>query len=1381
MAVPPTPLSTADDTTPKLIAGRFDVDAVLGKGGVGTVYRVRDRYDRRVLALKRLAVGRGSRSALSASFEREYATLAQLSHPRIIEVYDYGSDAEAMFYTMELLDGSDLSALSPMPYQRACRYLRDVATSLGLLHARRLVHRDVSPRNVHVTREGECKLIDFGALIGFGEPSSVIGTPPCIAPEALESGVLDHRADLYALGCLAYFLLTGRHAYPASHIGQLPSYWAQPITPLSEAKPEFAIDGQPLPAIPKELVELVELLLRADRSARPASSSVVIDRLNVILGDEAEDELSLAESHLASAPIAGRDRELEAAARHLDHLSYGRGSSTLVLGTQGSGKTRVLRQIALRARIRGACVVQLDAGEYEREYRCAQALCRELARVAPEEVNNVMPRHAAALGSLLPELSFDRASLPDVRDDDTLWQSRMQTALRDFVLEVSAQKPLVIVVDNLEHCERASAVFIATLAQETRRHPLCVIAGLDTEHEAACASACDAVRSVSSLHTLQGLPEPALRSWLEALFGEASNLPRLSQALHASTAGHPGRTLETLRAMLHTGEIGFEHGSWDLPLEPAQSVVASASEQSFGLRVTRLTPEARRLAHALALYRGALTPDACRGLCVDANDAVLRGRLDELVARGVLTFNQRVYNFSSAAMRAGLAAEVEPEERARLRKRIGELILSREAPEVSERLQAGVHLLEAGDLRGVRVVATGALEVSIRTQPYAACVEPLERALDLCSAQRRSQVVVALLLSALAVSSYLVDRRLDRHMQRFLTTFTQLLGLTTARKLRPFLGKHLSTFLGLGWGALRYYALPSYLRPASFASLVEAFMAGSAALCGKSVICLDRRSIEDLTRTIEPMTAFGRNHEATYCYDFCRGMILVTQEKLAETHAHWLELEARIMKPGSFPRLGNAGRRLWVGGVHYVLGVFDSFAGDPQALERARKLDESEADVNLLAAAQLRRQYYGFRGETEQVARATEQVEAYALRTGSAWQAETFSAIITNYLASLWHDLSTSKRALDETERIAVEVPSLERYALTSKAVYLLARGKAAECVSVYERVFEQEGLLERIGQSAGMGIMAEALNRCAEHARAKELCEKALAALDPREHVYVHMMLPLHTSLLTAMGALGEHAEAKKRVEALIAAQTKHPSPFVLGALHETAARLAWQRNDRKSFSQHLKYVEEYFCPLGNSALIARYTALTALGGTEGGVSAKIATLREVRAFEAALESLSDRALVAHHVFAWLMQKCDGFSGYLIAQDGNALVPLISSDQREPPPEALEMVKRSLASLVQEAVTTHMPEPQSDTHVERPGRRRDDQANSAANDGLHLHLLSYVADGRFYGEGALVLYGPVNKPPRIRYDFLQVAAKHLQRVRPRASLPAPPPTVALG
>ena len=1376
------PLPALDDTIPQLIGARYEVQGVLGRGGVGTVYRVRDRYDQRSLALKRLTFVRGgSRHTLSSLFEREYATLSQLSHPRIIEVYDYGSEEDALFYTMELLDGADLGALSPLPYTKACRYLRDVATSLGLLHARKLVHRDVTPRNVQLTQSGECKLLDFGALIGFGESSAVVGTPPCVPPEAMEGSGLDQRADLYALGCLAYYMLTGKHAYPASHIGQLPSYWAQPITPPSAAKPESGADGEPLPAIPPQLEELVLLLLRADRSARPPSASVVIDRLNAILGDEQENELGLAEHHLRSAPLVGRERELAEAGRLIEQAALGRGGGSLVLrGSLGAGKTRLLRQVAISARLRYANVIYIDASEHERAYQSARAICRELLRIAPVATQRVMPRLAAALSSLLPELSAQVSPANDVLADQQLLNSRLQTALRELVVEVAAQQALVIVVDNLHRCDRWSAVFIASLVHDTRHKPLTLVTSLETEQEPRAPDACDMLRAASSAHELAGLSEPALRGWLESLFGETSNLPRLSQALHARAAGHPGRSLDQLRAMLRAGEIRFQHGTWLLPLEPAVGVLAADNEESLHLRVTTLSPEARRLAQALALYRGALTLEACRGLSTDTSDTQLRARLRELVTQRVLDYNQKLYDFTSSGMRATLVNELDVADRARLRRRIGELILARESPELAERLEAGLYLLEAEDPRGLPVVSRGALEICTKLLPYAACVQPLERALDLCRAQRRNLPVVSVLLAALATSSYIVDRRLDRHAQPFLTSFSQLLGLNNARRMRPFLGKHLSTFLALGWAFVCYAVRPKRLRPCSFKLLVESFVSGATSLCGKSVVCLDRVSIEDIGRVLEPLTALGKKHEASYCYDLCRGLALVTQERLSETHRHWLDLEARLNEAGSFPRLSAAGRRLWQGGVDYVLGVFESFAGDPQALERVRRLEATEIDINLLAAAQLRRQYHGFRGETEEMARAAGQVEALALRTGSAWQAETFSAIITNYFASLWHDLMTSKRALDETERIAVEVPSLERYAMSSRAVYMLARGKPSDCVTLYDRLLEKEARRERIGWSASIGLLAEALNQLGEHTRARQLCEEALATREPGDEIYVHLLLPVHTSLVAALGALGEHAAAKDHVEQQIASQGTHKSPLVLGSLHESAARLAWQRNDRKAFSHHLKYVEDFFCPLGNSALISRYTTLTALGGTEGGVSAKIATMREVRAFEAALEPLQDRALLAHHIFAWLMQKCDGFSGWLLAQDDTALVPLMSTNGEPPPAEALTMVRHSLVSLMQEAVTTHIPEPQLDTHVERPALRRDLPGNGS-REGLHLHLLSYVEGGRFYGEGALVLSGPVAKPPRIRYDFLQVAAKHLRRLRPRASRPAPPPNAALG
>jgi serine/threonine protein kinase len=215
----------------EVVAGRYELTQRLAHGGMGEVFSALDRSTGRAVALKRMLPSALTQRAVVVHFMREYHALSSLRHPRIIEVYDYGVDRDAPYYTMELLDGQDLRDLSPLPYREACLYLRDVASSLALLHARRLLHRDVSPRNVRRTSDGHCKLLDFGAMIPFSVPPNITGTAPCIAPEALHGASLDQRSDLYSLGALAYCLLTGRHGYAVSQIEELPDAWRKPLQP----------------------------------------------------------------------------------------------------------------------------------------------------------------------------------------------------------------------------------------------------------------------------------------------------------------------------------------------------------------------------------------------------------------------------------------------------------------------------------------------------------------------------------------------------------------------------------------------------------------------------------------------------------------------------------------------------------------------------------------------------------------------------------------------------------------------------------------------------------------------------------------------------------------------------------------------------------------------------------------------------------------------------------------------------------------------------------------------------------------------------------------------------------------------------------------------
>jgi hypothetical protein len=837
------------------------------------------------------------------------------------------------------------------------------------------------------------------------------------------------------------------------------------------------------------------------------------------------------------------------------------------------------------------------------------------------------------------------------------------------------------------------------------------------------------------------------------LFGDAPNLTRLSRFLHDHTRGNPGGCMELLRFLVRAGELRYRDGTWVLPAEPAALELPSQLEDAVRRRVAALSPAVRSLAGALSMYRSAMDPDLCRMLAGDIGESELRAGLDELLARGVLMLGRDGYAFAHESLRDALQQEIGPDERAWLHRRIAESILARATPDISERFEAALHLYEAGDERGMEMLCTGGVALTLRHDGLVMCVRALERSVELCKANGRSAYELAPLLASLGVAAYVTDRRLDRYADEIVACLEDVLGLSLARKLRPVLGRRLSVYAGLLTGFVRHALQPAGRKYASFVQLVQMFVTAITALCGKAAICLDRREIERLSAALEPLGALGKSGAPQYAYDYCRGLAMVTGEHYTRSSQHWLDLEQRLHATGGLGDLPAEGRRLWEGGVHYVLGVYEALSGDPKVLERAKTLERGEIDIHQLIAAQLRLQYHAFRGEPEHVKAAFARMEACAVQSGYTWQVQTWAAITTNIVGGLLHDLMMAKRALDEAERVADEVPSLERYVQSSRGTYLLLRGMPRESIEVFEEMFKHEAPGERAGWTIACGSLADAYNQVGDHARAKQVCERVLQTNDPGDAVYAGMRLTVDLAYVVALASLGDFAAAERHLGALLAVHAKHKSPLVLGSLHETGARIALLRKDKRAYALHLKEVERAFCPLGNGPLIARFRRLTELGGEDGGIDAKIALMREVKAFETTLAPLTDRSAVARHVFTWLMQKCDGYDGYLLVRDRFGLVLLCSSHDDEPPLRALELVERSLQSFGREADTTRL---NSDA-----GTQADNPDGSA----MHVHLLSFVDGDHFFGEGALVLCGQSEKPPRIRYDLLQVAARQLHRL----------------
>jgi serine/threonine-protein kinase len=269
--------------------GSYQLIELLGKGGMGEVWLARHRLLARSAAIKLVRpdiLGAGSSDATAMTlgrFEREAQATAALTSPHTIRLYDFGlTDEGSFYYAMELLDGRDLESLvrefGPLPPERAMYLVRQVCRSLAEAHAIGLIHRDIKPANIYVCRMGLeydfVKVLDFG-LVTLDDRRGVsglitaehvaIGTPAYMAPEAiLGEANVDHRADLYGLGCVAYFLLTGERVFSAeSQIKLLMQHvHDEPIPPSCRTEQ----------VIPREIDDLVLACLRKDPNRRPRSA-----------------------------------------------------------------------------------------------------------------------------------------------------------------------------------------------------------------------------------------------------------------------------------------------------------------------------------------------------------------------------------------------------------------------------------------------------------------------------------------------------------------------------------------------------------------------------------------------------------------------------------------------------------------------------------------------------------------------------------------------------------------------------------------------------------------------------------------------------------------------------------------------------------------------------------------------------------------------------------------------------------------------------------------------------------------------------------------------------------------------------------------------------
>ena len=344
--------------TGTLLAQRYRIDARLGEGGMGGVFKAHDTLLDRPVAIKALSPQLLGEDGLKR-FLHEAQAAAKVTHPNIVAIHDVVDDGHQRLIVMEYIAGKTLRELLPMKWQEAADAALQVCNALEFAHAHGIIHRDIKPENVILTDRGVAKVMDFGLARSEGRSrlthsGMILGTVAYMPPEQALSGTVDARSDLYSVGCVLYEIITGRPPFQADDPFAVISMHINvpPVSPRFHARD-----------IPTVLEATILRLLAKDPTERFQSASEVAGVLQAALMPlEAGQETPFAElapsgPSLFDLMVRGRliDREEELAALKtaLDTMLSGRGQVVLVAGEPGIGKTRLATELMAEANAAG--------------------------------------------------------------------------------------------------------------------------------------------------------------------------------------------------------------------------------------------------------------------------------------------------------------------------------------------------------------------------------------------------------------------------------------------------------------------------------------------------------------------------------------------------------------------------------------------------------------------------------------------------------------------------------------------------------------------------------------------------------------------------------------------------------------------------------------------------------------------------------------------------------------------------------------------------------------------------------------------------------------------------------------------------------------------
>lgn len=678
----------------------YEIHELLGEGGMGAVYKAVDLDTQNTVALKVLSRRSLAEEEIKRRFMREAKAGANLDHPAIVKIYEFGEEEGEYYLSMEYVEGRTLRHVvkeGPLPPDKAIDICIAAAEALAAAHAAGIIHRDIKSENIMLTPSGDVKVMDFGLaklqdMSLLTQEGGVLGTVAYMSPQQASGETVDHRTDIFSLGVFLYELLTGKLPFGAE-------YEMAIIYSILNEDPVSVIDLNP--QLPEVLDRVVVKALRKELNHRYQSADEFAADLKKVKdflkeGQEIEaKELDLIaaidkekrEVRGFLARLIGRDKEFEVLKKLLIQTSESEGQTVFIAGEAGIGKSRLVAELEKYARnkkitmLSGRCTFKQGVQPYQPFVEAIKNYFDIKGVGTDDRLREFVREKAPELTNRLPLL---RMFLNIKEDDDVVLESKEQLweAIFNLIVSISRERAIILFLDDMQWADEDTLnLFYYTSRNITMKKVM--IAGTyrsedvlaDPEGKAHPLLEIQRQLNREGLLTvleLQRLAATDVHSMVDSLFPGTDFGEPFYEAVFSETEGNPFFAMEMLKLLRSEGIIEKVNGTYRLHENFDRFEIPGKIHDIVMMRIGRLNEEEREMLEVGAVEGESFQSDTI-AVCLDLRRIHVLRKLQVLEREHhVIHPQDKMYRFDHGKIREILYDSILPELRTEYHLMIGD-------------------------------------------------------------------------------------------------------------------------------------------------------------------------------------------------------------------------------------------------------------------------------------------------------------------------------------------------------------------------------------------------------------------------------------------------------------------------------------------------------------------------------------------------------------------------------------------------------------------------------------------------------------------------------------------------------------------------------------